>query len=311
MAHKAALMRDVFYKVVKSDEPSTLKDQLVAFKEVLMHDMDEAQFADVYAQTVAYGLFTAKLHDESKNDFSRGEALTLIPKTNPFLQKLFQYVAGADIDDRVIWIVDALCEVYRAADMNAILKNFGIETGRRDPILHFYETFLAEYDPKLRKGLLADKDYPLSNLRKAEIIVLAPTAPIEERRKNLDGLSPDLPDNYILAEGVYSGLLSEKWIISKVWPTFSTLATFLADEELRQRRMERAYRAPVSEGVKVETTDEGMLLIVLRFYQIPAIEGGMHEANITTTIRLPRIAANIGYGRPEVSVEVEPRGRRK
>jgi predicted helicase len=151
MAHKAALMRDVFYKVVKSDEPSTLKDQLAAFKEVLMHDMDEAQFADVYAQTVAYGLFTAKLHDESKNGFSRGEALTLIPKTNPFLQKLFLYVAGADIDKRIVWIVDTLCEVYRAADMKAILKNFGVETGRRDPILHFYETFLAEYDPKLRE----------------------------------------------------------------------------------------------------------------------------------------------------------------
>lgn len=53
MAAKAALMRDVFFKVVTSHEPSTLKDQLAAFKEVLMHNMDEAQFADVYAQTVA------------------------------------------------------------------------------------------------------------------------------------------------------------------------------------------------------------------------------------------------------------------
>lgn len=152
MAHKASLMRDVFFKVVTAEEPSTLKEQLAAFKEVLMHDMDEAQFADVYAQTVAYGLFTARLHDKTLHDFSRGEALTLIPKTNPFLQKLFQYVAGSDIDSRVIWIVDALCEVYRATDLNVILKDFGSATGRNDPILHFYETFLAEYDPKLRKA---------------------------------------------------------------------------------------------------------------------------------------------------------------
>ncbi len=151
MAAKAALMRDVFLKVVESNEPSALKDQLAAFKEVLMHNMDEAQFADVYAQTIAYGLFTARLHDKTQSDFSRGEALTLIPKTNPFLQKLFQYVAGADLDTGIAWIVDALCEVFHAADLGLILKDFGSTTGRKDPILHFYETFLAEYNPTLRE----------------------------------------------------------------------------------------------------------------------------------------------------------------
>ena len=114
--------------------------------------MDAAQFADVYAQTIAYGLFTARLHDESPKDFSRAEALTLIPKSNPFLRQLFHYVAGPDLDDRVVWIVDALCEVYRATDLHAIMHDFGTAAGQNDPILHFYETFLAEYDPKLRKS---------------------------------------------------------------------------------------------------------------------------------------------------------------
>jgi type I restriction-modification system DNA methylase subunit len=154
MAHKAALMRDVFFNAV-SDESAgetTLRDQLDAFKAVLVHDMDEAQFADVYAQTIAYGLFTARLHDTTLKDFTRGEAITLIPKSNPFLRQLFQYVAGSDLDQRVVWIVDALCEVFRHADLNAVLKDFGTATGKADPILHFYETFLAEYDPKLRKA---------------------------------------------------------------------------------------------------------------------------------------------------------------
>lgn len=152
MAHKASLMRDVFFRVVKSDEDSTLKEQFAAFKEILVHDMDEAQFADVYAQTIAYGLFTARLHDDTPKDFSRGEALTLIPKTNPFLQKLFQYVAGADLDEGVAWIVDSLCEVYLATHPQVIKEHFqNSSTGRNDPILHFYETFLAEYDPKLRE----------------------------------------------------------------------------------------------------------------------------------------------------------------
>jgi type I restriction-modification system DNA methylase subunit len=153
MAHKARLMRDVFFNAVQYESGnSSLHDQLKAFKKVLVHDMDAAQFADVYAQTIAYGLFTARLHDESLNNFTRAEALTLIPKSNPFLRQLFHYVAGPDLDDRVIWIVDALCEVYRATDLREILKDFGTATGQNDPILHFYETFLAEYDPKLRKS---------------------------------------------------------------------------------------------------------------------------------------------------------------
>ena len=153
MARKARLMRDVFYKAVQeTSEHSSLHDQFEAFKTVLVHDMEEEQFADVYAQTVAYGLFTARLHDKTLEDFSREEALLLIPKSNPFLRQLFVYVTGPDLDERVVWIVDALCEVYRATDLREILKDFGTATGQNDPILHFYETFLGEYDKKLKRA---------------------------------------------------------------------------------------------------------------------------------------------------------------
>src|SRR5690606_32581422 len=100
MARKARLMRDVFHKTVTADDDNSLKDQLKAFQAVLVHDMDAEQFADVYAQTIAYGLFTARLHDPSIETFSRSEALMLIPKSNPFLKQLFHYVAGPDLDDR-------------------------------------------------------------------------------------------------------------------------------------------------------------------------------------------------------------------
>lgn len=152
MAQKAKLMKHIFYNVITSEEDSSLKDQLKAFQSVLMHDMDEAQFADVYAQTIAYGLFTARLHDKTKEDFSRSEALLLIPKSNPFLRQLFSYVAGSELDERVIWIVDALCEVFLFSDLDKILAEFGSATGQNDPMLHFYETFLAEYDKSLRKA---------------------------------------------------------------------------------------------------------------------------------------------------------------
>ncbi|PZP54954.1 MAG: DNA methyltransferase [Micavibrio aeruginosavorus] len=152
MAQKAKLMRDVFENILTAEEDSTLKDQMRAFKTVLMHDLEASEFADIYAQTIAYGLFTARLHDTTLETFSRSEALLLIPASNPFLRQLFSYVAGPELDTRVIWIVDALCDVYRATDLKAILKDFGTATGQNDPVLHFYETFLGEYDKSLKKA---------------------------------------------------------------------------------------------------------------------------------------------------------------
>jgi len=86
------------------------------------------------------------------DDFSRQEAAELIPKSNPFLRKLFGYVAGPDIDERIKRTVDNLADVFRATNIEELLKNFGKSTQTNDPIIHFYETFLAEYDPKLRKS---------------------------------------------------------------------------------------------------------------------------------------------------------------
>ena len=154
MAKKAQLMRDVFYNALtdKAEPSQSLHAQLTAFQKILIHDMDAAQFADVYAQTIAYGLFTARLHDQTPEDFSRAEARELIPRSNPFLRRLFDYVCGADLDDRVVWIIDALCEVFLATDIHAIMQKFSRKSGRQDPVIHFYETFLACYDPKLRKS---------------------------------------------------------------------------------------------------------------------------------------------------------------
>lgn len=156
MAGKARLMADVIERALVSDEEteenSTLKDQMNAFKQILIHDITPKGFADVYAQTIAYGMFAARLHDPTLPTFSRQEAAELIPKSNPFLRKLFSYIAGPDIDDRIKWIVDSLVEIFLACNVEEILKNYGKTTKMEDPIIHFYETFLSEYDPKLRKA---------------------------------------------------------------------------------------------------------------------------------------------------------------
>lgn len=156
MAGKAKMLAAVIGNAVSSDEEtnanSTLKEQMHAFKEILIHDIKPREFADIYAQTIAYGMFAARLHDATLPTFTRQEAAELIPKSNPFLRKLFQYIAGYDLDDRIKWIVDALADIFRATDVAALLQNFGKSTQQNDPIIHFYETFLSEYDPKLRKS---------------------------------------------------------------------------------------------------------------------------------------------------------------
>jgi hypothetical protein len=162
MAGKARLLAAVIENALTQDEENenqlfeaaniTLREQLAAFRNVLIHDISAKSFADIYAQTIAYGMFAARLHDPSLEDFSRQEAAELIPKSNPFLRKLFQYIAGYDLDDRIKWIVDALADIFRATDVAELLNDFGIATQQNDPMIHFYETFLAEYDPKLRKG---------------------------------------------------------------------------------------------------------------------------------------------------------------
>ncbi|WP_059369381.1 type ISP restriction/modification enzyme, partial [Treponema endosymbiont of Eucomonympha sp.] len=73
-----------------------------------------------------------------------------IPQSNPFLQKFFQHIAGYDLDDRIRWIVDALADLFNCVAVEDLLKEFG--RARQDPYIHFYETFLAEYDPVMRKG---------------------------------------------------------------------------------------------------------------------------------------------------------------
>lgn len=161
MAQKAAIIRDVIIKTLESHDKDPLSNQeyhtnsLVnqrkIFKEILLHDLTDHTFADMYAQTIAYGLFVARLNDNSIEDFSRHEARDLVSKNNPFLRQLFDYISGANLDDNLIWIVDDLVEIFRCVDLNKLLKNYGETTQTSDPFLHFYETFLESYDKVNRR----------------------------------------------------------------------------------------------------------------------------------------------------------------
>ena len=156
MAGKAVIIKDIMGNALMADKNNNveteLTDQYEGFKKSLIHDITIADFADVYAETIAYGLFAARLHDHSLGTFNRAEALELLPKSNPFLRNLFVYIAGNNLDERLRRMIDDLCDVFRACDVGALMQDFGKFTARNDPFLHFYETFLAEYNPTKRKA---------------------------------------------------------------------------------------------------------------------------------------------------------------
>jgi len=154
MAGKAVLIKTVLANTLLADTEleSDLAGQYKAFKDQLIHDLTVEGFADIYAETIAYGLFAARLHDETPGDFSREEALDLLPKSNPFLRKLFSYVAGPSLDERLRRDVDELAEIFQAVNLQKLFEISGNENQRKDPFIHFYETFLAEYNPKKRKA---------------------------------------------------------------------------------------------------------------------------------------------------------------
>lgn len=126
-------------------------------------------FADIYAQTIAYGLFTARVFsytiDERKRqdennpahketDFNREDAWELLPETNPFLRRLFRDVSQQPIEALGIDLGDAISEVFsilRAAKMDAILADFRAKMNREDIVIRFYEDFLAAYKPQMRE----------------------------------------------------------------------------------------------------------------------------------------------------------------
>jgi hypothetical protein len=115
----------------------------------------EAEFADMFAQTLTYGLFSARALGSTGARFTLAEAAKLIPRTNPFLREFFDLITGPNLDEEPFaGFVQDVATLLDRANMATILEDFGqgVSAGRRrDPVVHFYETFLAAYDPKLRE----------------------------------------------------------------------------------------------------------------------------------------------------------------
>ncbi len=162
MGGKARRIRENVAQYVsdESEKGQDLKDVYGVMKKLLVHDLDAKQFADMYAQTLVYGLFVARYHDETLETFSRQEARDLVPASNPLLQHFFDHIAGPNFDKRLSYIVDELCEVFACANVRKIMEHYysrttlwGETKESPDPVIHFYEDFLKEYDSEQRVKL--------------------------------------------------------------------------------------------------------------------------------------------------------------
>ena len=120
-----------------------------AFRQYLISGLSKEEFADLYSQTITYGLFAARTRSE--NGFNRKLAYDNIPRTIGILRDVFKFISFEDLPQQMEWIIDDISEVLSVTDVKNILHQYFHEGKGKDPILHFYETFLAEYDPKARE----------------------------------------------------------------------------------------------------------------------------------------------------------------
>jgi predicted helicase len=156
LAVLAAQIRESIPEMYKlENEKGPIHTLLKAFREALIKDLKLSDFADMVAQTITYGLFSARA---TGSELSGIETLSeCIPSTNPFLRDLFSKFASLagneptdlDFDDLSL---DELVEMLNGVNIDAVLGDFGsqFKGGKEDPVIHFYETFLSEYDQQRR-----------------------------------------------------------------------------------------------------------------------------------------------------------------
>lgn len=156
----AELARDIRERIKAALEVETEKGYIAqllkSFQETLVHDIDHDGFADMVAQTITYGLLSARITDPKR---STAIDLTYHMRTNPLLSDLMAVflnmgARGNEVDFDELGVVEVE-EFLTDTDMESVVRDFGDRNPREDPVIHFYENFLAEYDKeqKVKRGV--------------------------------------------------------------------------------------------------------------------------------------------------------------
>jgi len=150
LASRAKLIPACIIEELNNDVETEIDRIYEAFKKYLITDLCKKDFADIYAQTITYGLFMARLRHKEKG-FNRFLAQKYIPKNIQILKDTFSLISGSNLPESISWAVDDIATILAYADIEKIKKELHQRTGGDDPLIHFYETFLKEYNPKEKK----------------------------------------------------------------------------------------------------------------------------------------------------------------
>ena len=182
-----------------TDEDSEIHRMFTAFKELLISTLTPADFADMYAQTLAYGLFAARCTLSTGTNFSRHTAVEALPKSNPFLVQLFYHVASPTLERNVTYILDDIASLLQNVPTEMLRTAFAARNHLEDPVIHFYETFLAEYDPQRR----VDRGVYYTPPQVISYIVRSVDSLLKTELNRADGLADD--DTLILDPATGTG----------------------------------------------------------------------------------------------------------
>ena len=170
-----------------TDKESDVYRMFSAFKATLLSTLSPSDFADMYAQTLAYGLFAARCTLPNATNFSRLTAYDALPRSNPFLRQLFHLVASPTLEENVTYILDELANLLQNVSTTMLRTAFATKTHSEDPVIHFYESFLAAYAPRRRveRGVYYTPPQVIS------YIVRSVDTLLKTQLKKQDGLADD------------------------------------------------------------------------------------------------------------------------
>jgi len=268
-----------------------------AFKEFLIAGISEEEFADLYAQTITYGLFAARLR--AGEEFNRKLAFSFIPKSIGILRDIFQFISLGDLPKPMEIIIDDIVEVLAVSDAKKILDQYYSEGKGSDPVLHFYETFLSVYDPATREkrgvyytpepvvsfivrslhSILKDKFDISDGLADKNVTLLDPAGGTLSFLAKAIQVAADEMRNKI-GEGVISGLISER--VLKNYYAFELMMAPYAIGHMKMSFLleELGYRMGDDERVKYYLTNtlEMKELEETKFPGMSSLSQESHEA---------------------------------
>lgn len=208
LAKRTRFLRDeVIAEEIREEEKKGIGQILgfyEAFQKYLIREQTKEQFADLYSQTITYGLFASRMR--CKGDFNREHAVDDIPRSIGILREMFDYISLGDLPTQLEWIVDEISDVLSNVDVKRIFSEFFRSRKGEDPIYHFYETFLAEYDPKERerRGVYYTPEPVVSYIVRSLHLILKEKFGLEDglANENLTILDPGAGTLTFIAEAI-------------------------------------------------------------------------------------------------------------